>query len=231
MVDPGAPDARRHRMTIPARHGGVALDAFWEEPPTSVAMLVLAHGAGAGMEHDFMRGIAAALIRNQIAVLRYQFPYMQAGRRRPDQRPVLLRAVRAALGFAASRTALPLFAGGKSMGGRMTSIAESEEVVPAVRGLVFLGFPLHPAGRVSTERAAHLDAVEKPMLFLQGSRDRLADLDTMRTVCRELGGRATLEVVDDADHSFRVPKRSGVSGEAVLAELADRILRWVAART
>jgi hypothetical protein len=152
---------------------------------------------------------------------------MEAGSRRPDSRDTLLATVRAAVRMAADAVPdLPLLAGGKSMGGRMTSLAAAEAPLPGVRGLVFLGFPLHPAGRPSTERADHLEKVRLPMLFLQGERDRLADLDLLRPVCAGLGDRATLQVVPDADHSFHVPKRSGRTDDEVLADLASTIAQW-----
>jgi hypothetical protein len=187
--------------------------------------VVLGHGAGAGMRHPFMDRAADALAARGLATLRYQFPYMEAGRRRPDPHPILVATVRAAVARAAGE-GLPLLAGGKSMGGRMTSRAAAEEALPGVRGLVFLGFPLHPAGRPGTERAEHLSGVDVPMLFLQGTRDRLADLDLLQPVCRELGSRATLHVVEGADHSFGVLVRSGRSADEVMAELADAVAAW-----
>jgi predicted alpha/beta-hydrolase family hydrolase len=177
-----------------------------------------------------MEAVSEALAARAVATLRYQFPYMEAGRRRPDPKARLLATVRAAVRTARAEVAgLPLLAGGKSMGGRMTSMAAAEEPLDGVRGLVFLGFPLHAAGRPSSERAAHLEAVRVPMLFLQGTRDRLAELARIRAVCERLGSRATLHVVDEADHSFHVTARSGRSDADAMAELADAIRDFAAA--
>ena len=200
-------------------------------PPGAEALLVLAHGAGAGMRHPFLQGVADALAGHRVATLRYQFPYMNAGGRgsRPDPPAVAAAAVRAAVAAAAEHAPdLPLFAGGKSFGGRMTSTAAADAPLEPVRGLVFLGFPLHAAGRPGTARAAHLAHVTVPMLFLQGTRDPLAALDLLRPVCDHLGARATLHVVDGADHSFGVLKRSGRSNAEVLAEIAAAIAGWTA---
>ncbi len=196
-------------------------------PPEARYLLVLGHGAGAGMTHPFMEDMAERLARRCIATLRYQFPYMEQGKRPPNPAPVLKATVRSAVAAATELGGgLPLLAGGKSMGGRMTSLAASEEALPGVQGLVFFGFPLHAAGKPGAERAKHLANVEAPMLFLQGTRDRLADLELLRPVCRGLGPRCTLEVLDQADHSFRVPKRSGINPENVLDRLADTVLAW-----
>jgi predicted alpha/beta-hydrolase family hydrolase len=210
-------------------------------PADARALLVLAHGAGAGMEHPFMAALAEALAARRVATFRYQFPYFESGKRSPDPAPVLEATVRAAVGTAA-RVApdLPRFAGGKSMGGRMTSRAAAaaggspkgrkpklEEGLDA-RGIVFAGFPLHAAGKApNVERAAHLADVLQPMLFLQGTRDALADIELMRGVCAGLGDRATLHVVDGADHGFHVPKRSGRDDAGVIAELADATAHWI----
>lgn len=198
-------------------------------PPTARRLYVFAHGAGAGMRHRFMAAVAEALAQRDVATLRYQFPYTEAGGRRPDPPGVLQATVRAAV--AAAATAAPgllLLAGGKSLGGRMTSSAAAKTPLAGVRGLVFLGFPLHAPNRPGIERAEHLDGVGIPMLFLQGTRDALADPSLMRTVCDRLGERATLHVVDGGDHSFAVLKRSGRSEEEVLAELGDTIAAWPA---
>jgi hypothetical protein len=193
-------------------------------------LLVFGHGAGAGMRHRFMEGMSARLAATGIATLRFQFPYTEAGGRRPDARPVLLATVRAAVDAArAAAPDLPLLAGGKSMGGRMTSLAAAEEPLAGVRGLVFFGFPLHPAGRPATERAAHLERVDLPMLFLQGERDKLAELDLLRPVCAKLGARASLHVVPTADHGFHVLRSSGRSDADVLAKLAETVAAWAAA--
>ena len=208
---------------------GRQVTALLLRPAGARCLYVFAHGAGAGMQHRFMEATSALLAGHGIATLRYQFPYMEAGSRRPDSRATLLATVRAAV-HAASAAApdLPLLAGGKSMGGRMTSQAAAEAPLAGVRGLVFFGFPLHPAGRPSTERADHLRNVRLPMLFLQGDRDKLAEPDLLRPVCAGLGERATLHLVPEADHSFHVPKRSGRSDDEVLAELAATVAQWSA---
>jgi uncharacterized protein len=195
--------------------------------PDPRCLYVLAHGAGAGMRHRFMDAVAAGLAERGVATLRYQFPYTEVGGRRPDPPAVLQATVRSAV--AAARNAapgLPLLAGGKSLGGRMTSSAAARGELPGVRGLVFLGFPLHAPNRPGIERAEHLDAVQVPMLFLQGTRDSLADLALVRTVCGRLGERATLHVVEGGDHSFALLKRSGRTQEEVIAELGDTIVSW-----
>jgi uncharacterized protein len=192
-------------------------------------LLVLGHGAGAGMRHPFMEAMSRHLAAVGIATMRYQFPYMEAGSRRPDGRAILLATVRAAVGAArAAAPDLPLIAGGKSMGGRMTSLAAAEEPLPGVHGIVFFGFPLHAAGHRSTERADHLERVDLPMLFLQGARDQLAELELLRPVCARLGARATLHVLADADHGFHVPKRSGRTDADVQQELAETVAAWAA---
>ena len=206
---------------------GRQVAALLLRPPGARWLYVFGHGAGAGMQHRFMEAASARLAGHGIASLRYQFPYMEAGSRRPDSRGILLATVRAAVGAAADAAPdLPLLAGGKSMGGRMASQAAAEAPLSGVRGLVFFGFPLHPAGRPSIERADHLAKVRLPMLFLQGERDRLADIDLLRPVCAGLGDRATLHVVPDADHSFHVPKGSGRTDDEVLAELAGTVAQW-----
>jgi predicted alpha/beta-hydrolase family hydrolase len=196
-------------------------------PPNAWLACVLAHGAGAGMRHRFMESIAQALARRGIATLRYQFPYVEAGARRPDPPGVLEATVRAAVVKARELAPeLPLVAGGKSLGGRMTSNAMARRPLEGVAGLVFLGFPLHPARQPAVTRAEHLDRVESPMLFLQGTRDDLADLGLMTSVCGRLGPRATLHVVEGADHSFAVLKRSGRSDMEVMEELALTTVEW-----
>jgi uncharacterized protein len=196
-------------------------------PPDAWSLYVLAHGAGAGMRHRFLGAISAALAERGVATLRYQFPYMEAGRRRPDPPHVLQATVRAAATKATEMAPeLPLLAGGKSLGGRMTSGAAAVTPLPGVRGLVFLGFPLHPPGQPGTSRADHLDRVDVPMLFLQGTRDEFARLDLITDVCEGLEPNATLHLVDEGDHSFGVLKRSGRSAAEVLTELADSIEQW-----
>lgn len=198
-------------------------------PADARMLLVLAHGAGAGMRHPFLNAIAARLGERGIATFRYQFPYMDQQRRRPDPPGTLVAGVRAAVDEARRAAPdLPLFAGGKSLGGRMTSTAQAGQPLPGVRGLVFLGFPLHPPGRPGTSRADHLNGVGVPMLFLQGTRDDFAGIDELQPVVRRLGPRATLHVVDGADHSFHVLKRSGRTDAKVLHELADAVAQWMA---
>jgi len=197
-------------------------------PPDARACYVFAHGAGAGMAHPFMESVAAGLSERGIATLRYQFPYMELGSKRPDAPKLAQATVRAAVTEAVRLLpALPLFAGGKSFGGRMTSQAQATSPLPGVRGLVFLGFPLHPAGRPSDERAAHLFDVQVPMLFLQGTRDQLADLSLLQTLVGKLGARATLKLFHDADHSFHVPARSGRKDAEIIAEMAQTLAEWI----
>lgn len=204
-----------------------AVSAMLLRPEGARWLLVFGHGAGAGIRHPFMDGIAQRLAARRIATFRYQFPYMERGGGRPDPQPVLLATLRSAFDRAA-RTApdLPLLAGGKSLGGRMTSIAAAKGEPAGVRGLVFFGFPLHPAGQPSTHRADHLGDVPVPMLFLQGTRDALADLALLRPCCERLGDRATLHIVDGADHSFHVPKRSGKTVDQVFDELVEVTAAW-----
>lgn len=207
------------------------VSALLIRPRGARLLYVLAHGAGAGMRHPFLEAVAQALAERDVATFRYQFPYLEAGRRRPDPPDVAAATVRAAVAAAAEAApGLPLFAGGKSFGGRMTSTAQAREPLPGVVGLVFLGFPLHAPKQPSDQRASHLGDVEIPMLFLQGTRDDLADLTLLRPVCRQLGKRATLHVVDGGDHSFKVLKRSGRTDQEVLAELADTIADWSLSR-
>lgn len=188
---------------------------------------MLAHGAGAGMRHPFLERIAQALAAHGIATYRYEFAYMQQKKGRPDPPAVAEARVREAVHEAArAAPGLPLLAGGKSFGGRMTSQAQAAEPLPGVRGLVFLGFPLHPPGRPGTSRAAHLSEIRIPMLFLQGTRDDFAGLDLLRPVVRGLGDRATLHLVEGADHSFKVLKRIGRTEADVLSQLADTIAIW-----
>jgi len=205
-----------------------SVSALLLRPPNAWATYVLAHGAGAGMRHRFMERIAQVLADQGIATLRYQFPYVEAGSRRPDPPGVLEATVRAAVGAARERIPdLPLVAGGKSLGGRMTSNAMARRPLEGVLGLVFLGFPLHPAKQPGVARAEHLARVEAPMLFLQGTRDDLADLALVTSVCSGLGPRATLHVVEGADHSFGVLKRSGRSDAGVMEELALTVTEWL----
>lgn len=206
----------------------VRVSGLLQVPPQARACTVLAHGAGAGMTHPFMAAVAAELSDRGIATLRCQFPYMEQGGKRPDPPKLAHATVRAAVA-AAARLApkLPLFAGGKSFGGRMTSQAQALAPLPGVHGLVFLGFPLHPAGKPSRKRGQHLSDVRIPMLFLQGTRDQLAMLDQLEPVCAALGKRATLRLLADADHSFHVPARSGRKDAQVRAELLDALAAWI----
>jgi len=196
--------------------------------PTDARLLyVLAHGAGAGMRHPFLEAISQRLAEQGVATLRYQFRYIEQRSRRPDPPAVAAATVRAAVAEAARLApGLPLVAGGKSFGGRMTSTAQAEEPLPGVRGLVFLGFPLHPPGRPDDKRAEHLARVTIPMLFLQGTRDEFADLELLRPVVKRLGDRATLHLVEGGDHSFKVPKKSERSEGDVMGELARAIVTW-----
>jgi len=205
------------------------VSAILVRPDEARFLYVLAHGAGAGMRHPFLGRISEALAERGVATLRYQFPYMERKARRPDPPGVATATVRAAVALA-HRLApeLPLIAGGKSFGGRMTSTAQASEPLPEVRGLAFLGFPLHPPGKPAVTRGEHLDAVRVPMLFLQGDRDEFAEPILLRQVLRTLGPRATLHLVQGGDHSFSVPKKSGRSADDVFAELATTIVDWSA---
>lgn len=228
MSDGAAAAAEELRIPVP---GAGDVSALLLKPPDSTALLVLGHGAGAGMRHRFMEDVAAALAARHVATLRYQFPYMEAGRRAPDRAPRLVATVRAAARTAvelAEANRLPVFAGGKSMGGRMTSTAAAEAPLAGVLGLVFFGFPLHPAGKPSTRRGDHLADVGLPMLYLQGTRDRLADLELLRPVLDALEPAPALHVVDGADHGFHVLKRSGRTDADVIDELAGVSADWMA---
>jgi uncharacterized protein len=219
------PDAQAIRIAV---DGDTTVSALIERPDAPSAGYVLAHGAGAGMTHPFMARAAVALAARGIATLRYQFPYMERGSKRPDPPKVAHAAVRAAVAEAArALPGVPLLAGGKSFGGRMTSQAQASAPLPGVAGLVFLGFPLHPAGKPSIERAEHLAAIRIPMLFVQGTRDEMADVSLIESTVGALGSRATLHWVQDGDHSFRVPARSGRDPQQVLDGVFDAIERWV----
>ena len=210
--------------------GSDAVSALLLRPAGAQACFVLAHGAGAGMTHEFMEQVAAGLCERDVATLRYQFPYMEKGSKRPDAPPLAHAAVRAAVAAAARCCPeLALFAGGKSFGGRMTSQAQALAPLAGVRGLAFLGFPLHPAGKPSDARAKHLGDVHVPMLFIQGTRDKLAELTLLEPVVRRLGASATLHQVAEADHSFHVLARSGRNDGEVLNEIVDTLAGWLGA--
>ena len=204
------------------------MNLLLEMPDAARACYVMAHGAGAGMRHPFMEAVAKGFAERGIATLRYEFPYMERGSKRPDTPAIAKARVREATAEATRRApGLPLFAGGKSFGGRMTSQAQAEEALPGVRGLVFFGFPLHAPGKPSDERAAHLANIAVPMLFLQGSRDEFAALDLLRPVVDGLAKRATLELFEDADHSFHVPARTGRKDADVRTEMLEKTAGWM----
>ncbi len=218
-------------VAITVGDGGARVSGLLLRPPGARWLYVLAHGAGAGMHHPFLETIARALAERDVATLRYQFPYMERRASRPDPPALAAAAVRAAVSEAARLApGLPLVAGGKSFGGRMTSTAQAEEPLPGVRGLVFLGFPLHPPGRPGDARAEHLARVQIPMLFLQGTRDDFADLKLLTPLVQRLGARATLHLVEGGDHSFHVLKRSGRTDADVLEELAAAVEEWATTR-
>lgn len=217
---------RLQSISIDADH---TVSAIHLAPRGAIACYVFAHGAGAGMSHPFMEAVAQGLAAHKIATLRYQFPYMEQGSRRPD-RPALAQAtiVAAVRKAAALAPRLPLIAGGKSFGGRMTSLAQAHEALPKVRGLAFLGFPLHPANKPAAARAAHLADVQIPSLFIQGDRDALADLRLLRPMVRGLGPRARLHTIAGADHAFSVLVRSGRTNADAIEEIVDTLARWTA---
>ena len=220
-----AADARKFEIGIP---DAAPVSALLIRPRNARAAYVFAHGAGAGMTHASMQAIAVGLGDRGIATLRYQFPYMESGSKRPDSPAVAHRAVRAAIAAAEKCCeGLPLLAGGKSFGGRMTSQAQALSPLADVRGLVFLGFPLHSAGKPSSDRAEHLSGIRIPMLFLQGTRDALAEPALLQPVVKGLGRLATLHPVAEADHSFHVLKRSGRTDREVLDEVLDAFASWV----
>jgi hypothetical protein len=216
-------------LPIPTR-GGETISGLWQAPERPQASLALAHGAGAGMTHRSMAAIADGLCGLGVASLRYQFPYMERGSKRVDPPAIAQATVRAAVAAAQERAAgLPFFACGRSFGGRMTSQAQAQAPLEQVRGLVFFAFPLHPAGKPSIERAAHLTKVSVPMLFIQGTHDALAELDLLHGVVDSLGDRATLQLIPDADHSFHVPAKTGRKDAEVLNEALAQAAAWMAA--
>jgi hypothetical protein len=205
-----------------------SISALLDQPANARACFVFAHGAGAGMTHPFMQAVAAGLGERGVATLRYQFPYMEKGSRRPDPPAIAHAAVRAAVAeIRRCCPGMPLIAGGKSFGGRMTSQAQATAPLDGVRALAFLGFPLHPAGKPSSDRAGHLAEIDVPLLFVQGSRDSLAELKLLEPVVHSLGPRATLHVVEGADHSFHVPARSGRNDREVMDEILDIFADWI----
>ena len=217
------------QLAIEIDHAG-SVSGILTRVPKPRACFVFAHGAGAGMAHPFMEKVAAGLGERHVATLRYQFPYMEKGSKRPDSPAVAHAAVRAAVAEAARRCeGIPLIAGGKSFGGRMTSQAQALQPLAGVRGLAFFGFPLHPAGKPSNERAKHLADIDVPMMFLQGTRDALAELILIGPVVKSLGSSATMHPVKDADHSFHVLARSGRNDGEVMNEILDAFAAWAGA--
>jgi hypothetical protein len=217
-------DAERLRFAV---KGAGEVSALWMRPAEARWVLALAHGAGTGMTHPFLEKLARELAEVGVATLRYQFPYMEERRRVPDSPRIATATVAGAVRAAAKAAAgLPLLAGGKSFGGRMSSQAAADGLLEGVRGLAFFGFPLHPPNKPGTKRAEHLAKVPMPMLFLQGTRDTLADLKLLRPICAELGERATLDVIETADHSFHMLKSAGKSDGEVLRELAATTAGW-----
>ena len=213
---------------ITIKVGSETVSGLLLRPPQAKALYLFAHGAGVGMRHRAMESNARGLADRGIATLRYQFLYMEKGSKRPDPPPLAHAAVRAAAAEAVKLAPdLPLFAGGRSFGGRMSSQAEAKAPLPQVRGLIFLGFPLHPAGKPSVDRAEHLADVQIPMLFVSGSRDALAEMDLLKPLVNRLGERATLHVVDQADHSFNVQAKSGRTSADAEAEALDTMAQWM----
>jgi len=219
-------DDALQNLTIDAGKAG-SVSALLLRPDAPRACFVFAHGAGAGMTHSFMETFAGGLYERGVASLRYQFPYMEKGSKRPDPPAIATATVRAAVAKAAEIfPGVGLIAGGKSFGGRMTSQAQAAAPMPDVRGLAFVGFPLHPAGKPAIERAEHLDRIDIPMLFLQGTRDTLAEAALIEPVVQRLDPRATLHLVDGADHSFHVLARSGRNDREVMSEILDAFAKW-----
>ena len=226
MINPTAQEIR-----FAGSEKGGEVSALLLMPKGAKALLIVGHGAGAGMRQRFMEDLAARLAERGVATLRYQFPYMEKGSKRPDSEAVLTATVRSAVATANELgCGVPLFAGGKSMGGRMTSLAAAKESLDGIKGLAFFGFPLHAAGKPSAERGKHLVEVNVPMLFLQGSRDMLADLKLLKPLCRRLGERAELFIVDGGDHSFHMLKSSGRSDDEVLKEVVEKAAEWMEKR-
>jgi len=224
----GVSKGKEVQFFVNEKGGGVS--GLLLNPANANSLLVLAHGAGAGMRHRFMEDVAGKLADRGVATLRYQFPYMEKRTKRPDSEAVLIDTVKAAIATAKKQAGnLPIFAGGKSMGGRMTSIAAAKEALDGVRGLVYFGFPLHAAGRPGIDRGQHLADIQIPMLFLQGSRDALAELKLLTSLCEKLGKLTELFIVDGGDHSFHMLKSSKKSDEQVLDELVSKAAGWMSA--
>lgn len=220
--------AKERTIALP---DGTGVSALWQKPKDAKAVLVLAHGAGAGMAHKHMAATADGLESRGIAVLRYNFAYMEKGSKRPDNPPVAHAVVRAGVAHAAKLAGgLPLFAGGRSFGSRMTSQAQALEPLPGVAGLVFFAWPLHPPGKAGVERAEHLSDVKIPMLFLQGSKDEFAETPLLQATVKSLGKRAKLHLVEHADHSFHVPAKSGRKDPEVMDEILDVAAKWMLAK-
>lgn len=215
------------RFSIKKQKKPVRLSAELVTTPRPKALMIFAHGAGVDMHHPFMKGISQALIGLEVATLRFQFPYTEQGRKSPDREPLLLLAIQAAVDKGADLCpGVPLIGAGKSMGGRMLSLACAEGMLPRIRGLAFFGFPLHAAGKPGHDRAGHLTEIELPMLFLQGTHDRLGDINEMELVCRTLGSHAELYRVEGGDHSFKTPKKMARPENVVWREVAEEVLRW-----
>jgi hypothetical protein len=214
--------------TLEIAVGGVVVSGLLRDAPAAHACYVFAHGAGAGMTHPFMAAVSTGLFERGVSTLRYQFPYMEKGSRRPDIPSIAYLTVRAAVAEASRlRPRLPLFAGGKSFGGRMTSQTQAQYPLPRVQGLAFVGFPLHPAGKLSDDRATHLFEISIPMLFLQGDSDKMAELSLLEPLTAALGSRATLRFFEHADHSFQVPARSGRNDQEVMHDMLDAMVAWM----
>lgn len=224
-----AVSAKDVQIAVNAKSGMVS--ALLVKPEQAKALLVIAHGAGAGMRHRFMEDVAAKLAELGVATLRYQFPYMEKRIKRPDSESTLTDTVRAAIATAKKLAGdLPLFAGGKSMGGRMTSLAAAKQPLDGVRGLIYFGFPLHAAGNPGAERGNHLSEIDLPMLFLQGSRDALADLKLLKPLCRKLGKQSELSVIDGGDHSFHMLKSAKRSDDEALSAVVEKAAKWITKR-
>lgn len=227
-TDTMTPSLNPGSLTL-AIYKDVRVSGLLQVPKGATACLVLAHGAGAGMTHPFMAAIARGLAERNIATLRYQFPFMEQGKKRPDSPALAYATVHAAVAEAMRRFPdLPIFAGGKSFGGRMTSQAHAFSPLPGVRGLVFVGFPLHAAGKPSQTRGQHLFGIQIPLLFLQGTRDALAEMPQVQPLCEALGTRATLVLLQHADHSFHVRSRSGRTDEAIRNDMLNALAAWIA---